>query len=543
MADTVLLVVEGDYKNPQELKNVAKDLNNISGQSQKTKFSFTELNSVLQVGMQIFNSVKGVVNELYGSYAKIATATRDLAIASGTTAEEASTLLQVMDDFEVTAEDVQVAARALKEKGLSPTLETLAQLSDQFLAIEDPAKQLEFAQDNLGRSYKAYLNVLKQGGSVLRENANQVNKNLILTDEQIEQFEQERLAIDEVSDSYEGLKVKAGAAFGTLIIRQKEAAEILEYYNIVIGENADQVGASGRINKEYQDGLAQTRAEYERNAQMGEIWGNVLGDTSDIIEGEAIPAVEDLTNANKDYLNLIGTLSSEYQEQTNNINTINAERAKVEGEMQRDLALGWWEGSEKIQGYKDKLAELDAKEAEYTADFELNSAKRKLAMLEEGLSVDGLTEAEMQFVEQSGLAWGVYTEEAVADAQAVRAEVQSLIDAFNNVPSEKHISIVTNYVNQGVPTTVAEQIAPRQSGGPVSAGELFRVNETRTEYFRPNMNGSIIPLVPGGGAGGINVSVEYNSMMSLGNASEIKKNLIPLIIQGVEEAQAQGRIR
>jgi len=35
----------------------------------------------------------------------------------------------------------------------------------------------------------------------------------------------------------------------------------------------------------------------------------------------------------------------------------------------------------------------------------------------------------------------------------------------------------------------------RASGGPVSAGQVYRVNEgTRPEYFRPNTGGDIIPL-------------------------------------------------
>lgn len=49
-------------------------------------------------------------------------------------------------------------------------------------------------------------------------------------------------------------------------------------------------------------------------------------------------------------------------------------------------------------------------------------------------------------------------------------------------------------------------------------------------------------LAAGGGGGGVSVVVNYSSMLSLGNESEIRSRLIPIIIQGVQEAKAQGRI-
>ena len=36
-------------------------------------------------------------------------------------------------------------------------------------------------------------------------------------------------------------------------------------------------------------------------------------------------------------------------------------------------------------------------------------------------------------------------------------------------------------------------VAQRAAGGPVSAGSLYRVNETNMEFFQPNFNGKILP--------------------------------------------------
>lgn len=163
--------------------------------------------------------------------------------------------------------------------------------------------------------------------------------------------------------------------------------------------------------------------------------------------------IGELTKANQEWLDLIGTVSSEYKTQADRINDINEERADIEGQMQADLAAGWWEGSERIQGYKDKLAELDDKESEYTANFEENKNKRVLAMLEEELSKDGLTEEETQYLEDLGVAWGIYTQEAIDSARDTRTEVQDLVDQFNNMPTEKVVTVTTYHVDNYLQST------------------------------------------------------------------------------------------
>ena len=40
---------------------------------------------------------------------------------------------------------------------------------------------------------------------------------------------------------------------------------------------------------------------------------------------------------------------------------------------------------------------------------------------------------------------------------------------------------------------ILKPVAQRADGGPVSAGSLYRVNETNMEFFRPNFNGNILP--------------------------------------------------
>jgi len=97
-------------------------------------------------------AIGGVVKSSYGDFQNYAGAVRDLALVSGTGAEQSSLLLQVLDDFEISAEDVTVATKKMTANGLVPTVETLAKLSDQYLAINDPMERNEFILKNLGKS-------------------------------------------------------------------------------------------------------------------------------------------------------------------------------------------------------------------------------------------------------------------------------------------------------------------------------------------------------------------------------------------------------
>jgi hypothetical protein len=82
----------------------------------------------------------------------------------------------------------------------------------------------------------------------------------------------------------------------------------------------------------------------------------------------------------------------------------------------------------------------------------------------------------------------------------------------------------------------------RASGGNVSAGEMYRVNETRVEYFQPSMSGTVIPLGPGGGNGSNGFTFIYSPMVSLGDRNEFQSKMLPAIIEGVRKAKADGII-
>lgn len=172
--------------------------------------SFTELASVLGLARQAAQAIGQVYQATVGQLMTYAGQVRDLSIVTGQNATETSRLIQVMDDFEITTGDLQMAARRLREQGLSPNIETLSGLSDQFRRIQDPAARASFLFDNFGRAGENFALAMDQGGDALRAMGEEVNASLLLTDQQIAQTEELRLATDELNDSWNGITTTIG---------------------------------------------------------------------------------------------------------------------------------------------------------------------------------------------------------------------------------------------------------------------------------------------------------------------------------------------
>lgn len=168
---------------------------------------------------------------------------RSLALISGTGAEEASRLLQVMDDFKISADQVKLATRALTNQGLSPTIETLARLSDEYNQLNPGQEQAAFLMKNFGRAGLDLAEAMSKGGDSLRAMGSSVSESLILTDEAVRQAREYELALDELNDRILGIKVSIGS-------------ELIPVLNDWFDENA-------RINQLVRDGVPLLQAQIQ----------------------------------------------------------------------------------------------------------------------------------------------------------------------------------------------------------------------------------------------------------------------------------------
>ncbi len=495
--------------------------------NKKASLSITDFRSAYQIAMDVVRAGQQVFNATFGEFEKYAGEVRDLSIASGTTAEQASRLLQVMDDYQLTAADATAASRKLKDNGLVPTVETLAKLSDEFLAIQDPAARLKFAQDNLGRSASAYYNILNQGSKVILDDAAAIDKHLILTDEEIRKSELERLALDNLGDAWKGLKVKVGEYFGQIILNTSQHEQVIER----LKAQGVEVGRGIEYTQAYKDELKKLEDE-----QIN------LNKTTDDLTGSQAAAAEQAKALTDVYNGLIsatfaiqGSMDS-YQKAQDDAAAKDADL----GAKKKELTDQWRKEEAAGRGtvaaydeYVKKMDELSKAQADNAdtvtkakADLEKAANQRVADLVKERLGADGvITSGEFEFLEKLYVQKGLVSQAAADQAIAESKAADQIVGGYENQASagtSAANAIIKSYsaVNQtlaqtlglsnaittsfdGSIGTVPTATTPtgggsshvlRDSGGYGMAGQTYMIGTgAQPELFTPSTNGSFTP--------------------------------------------------
>lgn len=516
MAESVQIVVTADDNASAVLKSITGQFGGLG----QAIHSLATGKGLSELGAQVIKFGQDSIK----SFTEGAQAAKQLSMVSGESIENASRFLQVLDDYEISQQDALAATKALTKEGLAPNIETLAKLSDQYRAIKDPQEKNEFIIKNLGRAGLEWAKVLDQGSAALYAQGQAISDNLIYTEEMYEKAEKLRLAQDELNDAWEGTKITVGSQLVPAL------TGLLEWTNAYNSAQEDQIanwerwfppiamvhGAFLAFNETGKEATDVTNNM--ANAQEG--FNTEIEKTPEQIKAEQ-DAIKELTKANQDYLSMVGDITSELQGYQEKHNDIQAELN---------------EGNITIQ-------EAQAQWAELAREQELATNKMILSMLNQRLAADGLNEAEMNFLLNQGVQWGIYSREAVDRANDVIANVDHLVNQYNNIPGHVSTDIVTNHIDNYF-SNVTGYGGGRAGGGPVSAGMLYRVNETRQEFFQPSVSGTVLPLGNrGNGGNGQGMTFVYSPQVSMGDAREAETVIMPFVEQAVRKMQSDGRAR
>jgi ABC-type transporter Mla subunit MlaD len=184
----------------------------VSGAVGKINNAWTEFNSALQIAASAGRVIAGVYDKTVNSTLKYADSVRQLTDISSASSEEASRFIQVLDDYQLTAQDALTATKALTRQGHEPTLDVLAKLSTQYNNLNSEQEKNEFIIKNLGRGGLEWARVLGLGEDAIRALNEEVNKNLVLTEQQSAAAEKYRLQLDQLQDNIEAYKNVIGNA-------------------------------------------------------------------------------------------------------------------------------------------------------------------------------------------------------------------------------------------------------------------------------------------------------------------------------------------
>jgi hypothetical protein len=528
---------------------------------------------------QLASSVVAFGKDAVDSTVKYANEVRNLSLVSGQSTENTSRFLQVLDDYKLTAEDAMTATRTLTKQGLTPNLETLAKLSDQYLSISDKQKQNEFIIKNLGRAGLQWVDVLNKGSKALLEQGAAIDESLILTQKAVDDARRYEIALDNWSDSVQGLKVSIGTQLLPVLTAMTNDMNAAQRAQEILGDefNATVIGTD-----KWNNALAQAKKEQEasteamiKNADATAKVGDAHEKTAEQIKAEE-DAIKALTEKYQGYLSLASDIFSEQKSYDKDLKSLMKEKSKLETEYDTLSAEGWKKNKEKLeenlqayQDVKDKIQEVEDKHTEAMG-------KMQYDLLVTKLSVGGLTTAEYQMAVQAGVAFGVFDQSSADAAVAMStltdkvasgkisvyeygeimkhsmkdgkldaAELQRIIA---NIPEHKSVTIdvATKYTNYfsgvGYVSPNVGSLGGRAGGGDVAAGMLYKVNETRTEYFKPSMSGTVLPMGGGNGSNAQGITFIYSPQVSLGNANEAQTIIAPFVEQAVRRMQSDGKV-
>lgn len=216
---------------------------NVMKKGNGDKQTVTALNSVKSVMTGVGVAV-GVATTAYVAFDKIigessrktvkyADEVRKLSSVTKQNAVETSKLIQVADDYKVTSEQLLVATKRLATQGYGMSIDTLAKLSDQYKSLNTAQERQQFLTKNFGKTGQDYITLLEAGSDALLRQADAVNKNLILTEQQVRDARELEIAQDDLNDAMEGYQLLIGTK--VVPIQAKLTKQFTEGMGAVLG--------------------------------------------------------------------------------------------------------------------------------------------------------------------------------------------------------------------------------------------------------------------------------------------------------------------
>ena len=470
--EPIIIPIEGDpsdfvkdsAKVNAELDKMAKGTKAASGantgmasSAKAASFSITDLRSSYMLAMEAAR-VAGQVWQATGQeFVNYAEQVKNMSRSLGASAEETSRLIQVADDVRVSYDTLKIAMKEAQKDGIDPSIEGLAKLSDQYLALAPGVERTKFLLDKFGKSGLEMGKLMEKGGAGIRAASKAVSENLIMTEKGIQKSDDYQRKLDDLTDSWDGMAM----AIGDVAIEPvTNALENLNYILITTEQGLKDASAGleaftekNKIAGRFIDAVWKTFKDmnpvlhlFDDNskdaADSTDDLTNALGDNSGALldNKDAVKEAETALNNYKDMLKEVSQANQEaesfmqsyadFQEQyAKDHNTAVAMLAKAE----RDYAESVKENGARSDDALTKLGDIDlAKEAiqDLEATWHESTNKMIYDMALAKVSVDGLTNAEFAATQDLAVQMGLRTQAQADEAKAMMDKAQTIADGI-----------------------------------------------------------------------------------------------------------------
>jgi hypothetical protein len=131
---------------------------------------------------------------------------REMMQVTGLSADETSRIIQVADDWGIELGTVRNALELMNKKGVTPSIDKLIQIADEYVNATDKSAFMEEATKKYGKSFGDLIPILAKGGDALREQTGAISDNMLATDESIASTRKWEVELDDFKDTVQGLE-------------------------------------------------------------------------------------------------------------------------------------------------------------------------------------------------------------------------------------------------------------------------------------------------------------------------------------------------
>jgi hypothetical protein len=240
---------------------------------------------------------------------------REMSRIIGASATETSTLIQVADDVKISYETLSGAMKIAIRNGVEPSIQGMADLADEYLSIQNPIERSRFLMENFGRAGADLGPLMELGSEGIRElGAAAQDTGLILDEEAIAATREYEIALDNLTDSADGLKTKIGLELVPALTLDMQNLQML-------------MDITGQLTAKVNGLSVEQKQQIQNFANMG---GPVTALVAELIiaEEETVDLTEAVTDFNlsmsseKDAIKAAKDAAIEYHEAAVEMNTI-----------------------------------------------------------------------------------------------------------------------------------------------------------------------------------------------------------------------------
>ena len=281
--------IEANDKSSKAINSSKASLDKLKNNfSQLTGVSLGTAGAIGAAGFAVQKLAQFINSAISGTEQYVSSIT-DMSRVLGISTEDTSKLVQASDDLFISQEKLNAALLAASRQGIDVSIEGLKKLSGQYLSLNPGVERAEFLMKKFGRSGSDIGKLMEVGADGIDQATAAIAKNLIVTEQSKINIENYKRSVDNLSDSWQGLKYTVGNAVIPqldLLTRQlTPGIDAVEEYELKVNELNEQM-----MNLAKYGGMGGLSIE-EVAAQMAELQGQVDSLTGSMKKQDEIASV------------------------------------------------------------------------------------------------------------------------------------------------------------------------------------------------------------------------------------------------------------